>query len=209
MLDGGRERKNRRSAANAARKAQEVVLQAQGDSIGYLGRLLSYNDDWLAVAGNLRKARAKWARLSKILGREGVDAVIASKFYIAVVQSILLFGSETWVVTPRILNALEGFHHRVVARRLTGRTAQRHRDGSWTYPDIRLTLEEAGLFPMHVYITRRQNTIAAYVATRPIGDIARTEEPPSGAHRLRWWDQEGLIFEEAEADIFVEAQYGD
>ena len=38
----------------------------------YLGRVLTNtDDDWLAVAGNIRKARASWGRLARVLGREG------------------------------------------------------------------------------------------------------------------------------------------
>ena len=40
----------------------------------YLGRVLTNtDDDWPAVAGNIRKARASWGRLARILGREGAD----------------------------------------------------------------------------------------------------------------------------------------
>ena len=37
----------------------------------YLGRVLTNtDDDWPAVAGNIRKARASWGRLARVLGRE-------------------------------------------------------------------------------------------------------------------------------------------
>ena len=36
------------------------------------------------------------------------------KFYVVVVQAVLLFGAETWVVTPRLEKALEGFHNQAV-----------------------------------------------------------------------------------------------
>ena len=40
----------------------------------YLGRVLTNtDDDWLAMASNIRKARAIWGRLARILGREGAD----------------------------------------------------------------------------------------------------------------------------------------
>ena len=36
----------------------------------YLGRLLTAtDDDWPAVAGNIRKARVSWGRLARVLGR--------------------------------------------------------------------------------------------------------------------------------------------
>ena len=68
-------------------------------------------------------------------------------FYKAIVQTVLLYGSESWVVTPRMLEVLKGFHHRV-ARKLTGKMARRQADGSWDYPPIADALEAAGLFPM-------------------------------------------------------------
>ena len=49
---------------------------------------------------NLRRARGKWGQLTNILGREGADRRTLGRFYVAVVQTVLLFGSETWVLTP-------------------------------------------------------------------------------------------------------------
>ena len=87
----------------------------------YLGRVMTAgDDDWLAVAGNLTKARRSWGRLQRILGREGATARISGAFFKAVVQQVLLFGAEIWVVTPRMERALSGFLHGA-ARRLTGR----------------------------------------------------------------------------------------
>ena len=45
-------------------------------------------------------ARGKWERLVKMLGREGSDNIIVGRFYVAVVQEVLLFGDETWVLNP-------------------------------------------------------------------------------------------------------------
>ena len=39
--------------------------------------------------------------------------------YKAVVQIVLLYGSESWVVMDAMLKMLEGFHHRL-ARRIAG-----------------------------------------------------------------------------------------
>ena len=48
-----------------------------------------------------------------------MDRRTTGRFYEEAVQAVLLFGSETWVTTPRMEKALEGFHHRVV-RRMAG-----------------------------------------------------------------------------------------
>ena len=59
-------------------------------------------------------------------------------FYIVVVQAVLLYGSETWILNPHIERMIGGFHHRVVCR-LAGRMPQRNLYRTWTYP----YLEEA------------------------------------------------------------------
>ena len=41
---------------------------------------------------------------------------MVERFYVAVVQAVLLFGSETWVMTPCLEKSLMGFHHRLVGR---------------------------------------------------------------------------------------------
>eukprot|EP00978_Attheya_sp_CCMP212_P011353 scaffold28024_cov58-Attheya_sp.AAC.1 len=79
------------------------------------------------VHEHLCKARKSWARISHILARGGVTPRVPGMFYKAVVQSILLFGSETWVVTKPMLQALEGFYHRV-ARRTEGEHMVTHHE---------------------------------------------------------------------------------
>ena len=80
----------------------------------YLGRLLAAtDDDWPAVAGNIKKTRQIWGRLARVLGREGADPKFSRTFYIAVTQAVLLFGSETWVLTASMEKALDTFQSRV------------------------------------------------------------------------------------------------
>ena len=72
----------------------------------------------------------------RILSREGADKRVSGKFFKAVVQVVLLFGAETWVLTPRIEQALESFLH-VAARRITRRQPRRGGEGQWTYPPLK------------------------------------------------------------------------
>ena len=73
----------------------------------YLGRVMTAGDDECpAVAGNLAKARTSWGRMQGILRREGATPRISGNFFKAVVQQVLLFGAETWVVTPKMERAL-------------------------------------------------------------------------------------------------------
>ena len=69
----------------------------------YPGRVLTAgDDDWLAVVGNLGKARKSWGRLSWILVREGADPNVSGNFYNSVAQVVLLFWAETWVLIQRM-----------------------------------------------------------------------------------------------------------
>jgi hypothetical protein len=210
MCRKGADRKRQRLAKEDARRATEHVLMARGEPLEsvsifkYLGRLLSSNDDdWPAVHRNLSKARKSWARISRILTRDGATPRVSGMFYKAVVQSILLFGSETWVVTNTMLKALESFHRRV-ARRIAGKQPYRcRRTDTWIYPPIDKALEEVGLYSVSHYIEKRQNTVADYVATRPIFDLCRQSEISTGSQSSRrWWDQ--VEHEVSIADIVEE-----
>ena len=49
--------------------------------------------------------------------------------------------------------------------------SQINRYGTWTYPPLGEATEEAGLQEIETYATYRQNTVAQYIATRPIMDL--------------------------------------
>ena len=87
------ERKWRRLAEEEAFTAYGIHL-VPVTYFRYLGRVLTvHNDDCLIVVRNLRKARRKWERLTRVLGREGADAQTLGYLYLAVVQSVLLYRS--------------------------------------------------------------------------------------------------------------------
>ena len=105
----------------------------------------------------------------------------------AVVQVVLLFGSETWVVTPRMVKDLGGFQDQV-ANRLTGRLPRRTPDSKWIYTLAETSREEAVLLTMEGYIRRLQNTVAQYIATRSLLDLCEGSERALGEQvRMRWW----------------------
>ena len=58
--------------------------------------------------------------MTRILIREGAEPQVYGFFCKAVVQALLLFEAEIWVVTPCIGGVLGEFQDQV-ARRLTGR----------------------------------------------------------------------------------------
>ena len=97
-----------------------MAFQAYGEPLEnvtafkYLGRVMTAGGKyWLEVAGNLHKIRNIWVRLSRILSREGAETKVLGHLFKAVVQAVLVFGAETWVLTPRPERALGRFQHRV------------------------------------------------------------------------------------------------
>ena len=94
-------------------------------SFKYLGRILDQSDDdWPSVLQNVGKARRVWSQLGKLLWREGVEPRVPNMFYWAVVQAVLLFGAETWVLSEAMLRRLEGVHVGFL-RHITGQRAVR------------------------------------------------------------------------------------
>ena len=87
----------------------------------------------------------------------------------AVVQEVILLGSETWVMTPHPEKSLKGFHLREV-RRMAGMGPKRQRDGTCVYPPIGAALATVVLDEIGVYIARCHKMVAQYIATRPIMD---------------------------------------
>ena len=120
-------------------------------SFRYLGwNLTAVDDDWPAVIKNLWKEQKMWACISRVLGREGSGTIILVRFYLAVVQATLLFGSEAWFVTPHMARNLGGVHHQV-ARRITVKLPCHQSDGSCNFPPLAEAMREAGLEELEIY----------------------------------------------------------
>ena len=90
------------------------------------------DDNWPAVVRNLARSKTVWRRISWILSREGATPRVSGFFFKVVIQAVLLFVADTWLVTPRMGMALGGFHTQV-AIRLTVQLPQRTTNGTWKY----------------------------------------------------------------------------
>ena len=154
----------------------------------YLGRWLSCDDnDQTAVLSNLRKARDRWGRFSRVLTREGANPQMMATFYKTVVQSVLLFASETWVLTDRQWKMLEAFHNRC-ARHITRRHNTPNDDGTWNCPDMTETLRQANLKPIQSYIKTRKKKLVTYAEGRAIyRKCKRITRTPRASHKVTWW----------------------
>ncbi len=111
--------KAQHAAAERAHLALHLKFTANGKELErvkvfkYLGRLSAYNNnDTRAVRGNLKKVQGIWARLSCTIRAENASPHVCCIFYKATMQSILLFESKTWNLSPVSFKSLDGFHIR-------------------------------------------------------------------------------------------------
>ena len=204
----GAEIKRQRLEEMETRENSERAFEAYGATIEpvtefrYLGRILTMTDDnWPAVVGNLRKAKQSWGRLEILIGREGADPKVSRTFYIAVTQAVLLFGSETWVLTRKMEKALDSFQSRV-AQKFTGgqpRSGKGGTDGTWYYPPLAGAIKEAGIVRIRTSNLRRQNRVAQLIATQPILGLCKKATRRTGVQVARWcWEQTGIDWKGAQ-----------
>ena len=154
----------------------------------YLGRLLTqHDDDAQAIRAQLVKARKCWARVGRVLKGENAAPKVCGAFYRAIVQSVLLFGSETWTISPAQLARLEGFHARAAWRMAKVNVPRRGPGHTWIYPSTADALAEVGLLTMEDYIKRRRQTIVAWVVDRPLFAACREGERKRGTPQHQWW----------------------
>jgi len=154
-----------------------------------LGRYIQEADnDIVAVWANIQKARKRWGQFSRILTREGANIKHMKTFYITIVQSVLLYGSESWTLTENQWSLIAAFHNQC-ARSITRRWARQNEDGTWHWPSISETLRIAGLDPIHQYVTKRRATIFPFIEDRAVYEkCLNTTWNPSTAHKVVWWE---------------------
>ena len=113
------------------------------------------NSDAPSLLMNLAKARKRFARISSLIARKGVDLAIGGRIYVAVVLAVLLYGSETWVWTSSILNTIWGFHHRAYWR-LADKRPRRRQNRTYEYCSADEAMRICKLSSIQVYIARRR-----------------------------------------------------
>ena len=128
--------------------------------------------------------------IARVMVKTGATVRSWGIMYKAVAHSVLLYGSEIWVVMGDILKVLEGFHHRVY-RNITEMTATCGEGGEWDYPLVVTAMEAAGLHTIRDYTRRQQATIAGKMACRPIYELcAEAERMPGTIRMVILWYQD-------------------
>jgi hypothetical protein len=144
----------------------------------YLGRMMAQDDDNIqAVRSQLWNERATWARVGQVLRSKNVTPFVAARFYQAIVQAILLYGSETWVLTRTALARLKGFHIRAAYRMAKEHKPKLGPGNVWIYPksdDVLRECEMKKLRNMLPFDGRRSICTLRLVRSLPNADGVST-----------------------------------
>ncbi len=111
-------------------------------------------------------------------------------------QSVLLYESETWVLSPAIMARLEGFHIRVTYRMAKKHMPRRGPDHQWVYPSSEAVLVECGMHTIQHYIDVRRETITKYVVGRSILVECQGADRRRGLVPRRWWWEQRLCLDD-------------
>ena len=102
-------------------------------------------------------------------------------------KATLLFGSETWVVTPRMVQTLVGLHHRA-DRRLTGKLPQRQRTGVFIPPPSGRCSEVGGYeVDYDVYRAEKEYGCAVHCYMADSGSLIGCGGTARARVVKRWW----------------------
>ena len=126
-----------------------------------------------------------------ILAQSGGDPKTMARFYLAIVQAKLLYGSETWCLSQSCLQRLERFHARC-ARHMAHRHIRPLANGEWDHPHTAEVLDRCGLSTIQTYIVKRRTTLLnSYALDRSPAYQASIHAIPAyspiGRPPLLWW----------------------
>ena len=134
--------------------------------------------------------------ISRMLGHggdewyaNGIRCRTLARFYITIVQAVLLYGSEMWVLSQRSRRHLDTFHHRC-ARFMANKHIRQLPSGEWITPHSDDVLEQCGLSPISTYIAKRKTRLLHNYAEpySPSYRQCMTSAPVVNPHhRLEWW----------------------
>ena len=122
-------------------------------NFNYLGGTLDQKDDyWSSVRENIMRART-------LLRKEGAESKVSAMFYRAVAQAVLLFGSETCVLSAAMEQKVEGTHTCFLCQ-ITRKRTQRLGDGTGDTHGVEVAQEAARTQSEMTYIGIQQATVA-------------------------------------------------
>jgi len=131
--------------------------------------------------------------MKKLLARQNKSIRAMGRFYLAAVQSILLYGSETWTLTKQQLHLLDTFHHHCACH-ITQQHIRPLPDGTWITRASKDVLEMAGLKTISNYIQQCREHITKFTRNLPVYTQSIATKPTRMmATHPYWWLQTNNI----------------
>ena len=115
----------------------------------------------------------------------------------AIVQAVLLYGADSWVISKKDWQKLESFHNRAL-RYMTGQHIRKEGD-EWKYPNHTVLEGQCQLFPIQTYIKRRRGTLWKYLKEyrkELVEEMEKASVPPKNVNKILWWKQPYITKEE-------------
>ena len=105
--------------------------------------------------------------VEKVLGKTGAPVKAQEIMYKVSVQDFLLYRIKIWLVMDAMTMVLVGFNHKI-SRQIVGMTEIDGDIREWEWESVDAALEVAAICPIREYVSSWQETIAKYIAGRPI-----------------------------------------
>jgi hypothetical protein len=121
-----------------------------------------------------------------VLTADNTSPKLSTKFYRAVMQSVLLYGSKTWNLSTTALAQLEGFQIRAAYRMAKKHKPKKRPHHGWVYLWSCNILQECSMATILHYIDVRRATIFQYVVDRLIYELCREGEQRRGLPPQQW-----------------------
>ncbi len=103
-----------------------------------------------------------------MLTADNTPSKVSTKFYKAVVQSAVLYGSKAWKLLTTALARLKGFHICAAYRMAKKHKPKKGPHHGWVYPQSSNVLQECSMATILHYIDIRRATIIRYMVDQPI-----------------------------------------
>ena len=107
-------------------------------------------------------------------------------FYKAVVQAVLLFGSESCVLTQNMWKAVEGSHGSC-ASQMTGVHIRQRPNGKWILPSTARVLEQKRLRMVEEYIARKGDNWWLHEGRTHLCGLHDLDAASNAIQKV-WWD---------------------
>jgi hypothetical protein len=135
-----------------------------------------------------------------VLTAENTPPKVSAKFYKAVMQSVLLYGSKTWNLMTTPLARLKEFHICAAYRMAEKHKTKKGPHHEWVHPRSSDALQECGMDTILHYIDVRRATIFQYIVDWPIYEACRGGEWRRELPPRQWWWEQKMSLDNADAD---------